>query len=682
MKKIFFGSSTPAGGDEPFWKPWGAGSWLLRLLLFLLLLFLLILLLNLFRKPASSLLGDDDGIRTDLPDPIIHPDTPDPVRVPVDTTTNFPHDIQHPGPYLPSPEDNNLPPINDDEIIIDDGHRQIVGDRLNVILDSSADDETFRQWSREFHDLYPDSTRYRIIYYDRLTKLLQIQVPAEEREEIMEKLPTQITDISFKVFPEGLMGNLQSRSRSNDDRRSSDQRRTNNRRRPNDPVFSDEQTAWYFEPIQAYEAWEITKGSPDVVVAICDSYFDLQHDDLNSDRIVKPYSVARRSGNVAPASGCDETSFLHGSMVASQALGNMDNGRGTAGIAPLCKFMPVSLGHQMSSMVVLQGLLYAIYQGANVVNLSIGDIYDEAISELSVEDQISISRQVGLEEQSVWEYVAQLANERNVTIVWAAGNENVFSGLDASKRGNATIKVSAVDQHLRKADFSNFGNFPQYNIEESTISAPGVDIVGAKPYNTYDIGPGTSFAAPIVTGAVALMKSLDASLTTTEIIDILQQTGKAVTGNTTIGKLLQIKDALELVKNNFASFNDLMNDHNSIVGLWQSTRVLPVTNSGQPTDDFCRQYFNITSTSAGQAIYYAATQNQLDYTAPLSIQWQSNKIVMRQDQPASNASANDFTFTPATFTWKADSTGRLECEYKSERETDLFYLRKIARRND
>lgn len=700
MKKIFFGSTTPAGGDEPFWKPWGAGSWLLRLLLFLLLLFLLILLLNLFRKPAGSQLADDDGIRTDLPDPIINPDTPDPVRVPVDTTTNFPHDIQHPGPFLPSPEDNNLPPITDDEIIIDDGHRQIVGDRLNVILDSSADDETFRQWSREFHDLYPDSTRYRIIYYDRLTKLLQIQVPAEEREEMMEKLPTQITDISFKVFPEGLMGNLQSQRRSRDggqstqprqsdderrsgnQRRSGDQRRSGNSRRPNDPVFSDEETAWYFEPIQAYEAWEITKGSPDVVIAICDSYFDLQHDDLNSDRIVKPYSVMRRTGNVAPANGCDEASFLHGSMVSSQALGNMDNGRGTAGIAPKCKFMPVSLGHEMSSMVVLQGLLYAIYQGASVVNLSIGDVYDPAVSQLSVEDQIAISRQIGLEEQSVWEYVAKLANERNVTIVWAAGNENVFSGLDSSKRGNATIKVSAVDKRLRKADFSNFGNFPEYNIEESTISAPGVDIVGAKPYNTYDIGPGTSFAAPIVTGAVALMKSLDASLTTAEIIDILQQTGKPVAGNTTIGKLLQIKDALELVKSNFANFSDLMNDHNSIVGLWQSTRMLPVTNSGQPTDDWCRQYFNITSTSAGQAIYYAATQNRLDYTAPLAIQWQSNKIVLHQEQPASNATANDFSFTPATFTWKADSTGRLQCEYKSNTESDLFYLRKIARRND
>lgn len=662
MKKILFGpSNASAGNNEPFWKPWGAGGWILRLLLFLGLLFLLILLLNLFRKPADTL---RDHPRADLPDPIVNPVTPDPVRVPVDTTANFPHDIQNPGPYLPSPEDNNIPPFDDDDIISDDGHRQIVGDRLNVILDSSADDETFRQWASEFHQFYADTTKYKIVYYDRLTKLLQIQIPEDEREEIMQQLPTQITDISFMVFPEGLMGTLQAA------------------RRPNDPIFQEDELAWYFRPIQAYEAWAITKGSPDVVVAICDSYFDLDHDDLNSNRIVNPYSVMRRTGNVAPAEDSDPASFLHGSMVASQALGNMNNGRGTAGIAPECKFMPVSLGHQMSSIVVLQGLLYAIYQGANVVNLSIGDVYDEAVSQLSVEDQIEISRHLALEEQAVWDYTAQLAKERNVTIVWAAGNENVFSALDASKRGGATIKVSAVDHQLHKADFSNFGNFPEYDIEESTISAPGVDIMGAKPYNTYDIGPGTSFAAPLVTGAVALMKSLDPTLTTDEIISILQETGRPIEGNTTIGKLIQIKDALLRVKDNFAHFDDIMHDHQSFVGLWQSTTLLRVTRNGQPTGEMCRQYIEVTSPSAGKAIYYDATDTRLDFTAPVTIEWQNNKIILRQTEHATNPNHRDNSFMPCTFTCVPDSSNLLQCEYRSESETDSFHLRRINQRND
>ena len=655
MKKIYFGSNeAPSGGNEPFWQPWGMGGWLLRLLGFLILLFILGVLLSLFKNPRSN----DETANAEVPDPIINPVTPDPGRVPLPGDVNFPHDIQNPGRNLPQPGDNNIPPYDDDDITSDDG-RQVVGDRLNVILDA-ADDQTFNKWADEFKALYPGE-EYKVVYYDRMTQLLQIQIPSSEREQIMQALPTQITDISFYVFPEGLMGNLY---------------------QPNDLVFEHPETNWYFAPIQAYEAWEITKGSPDVIVAICDSYFDLNHDDLNSDRIVKPYSVVRRNSNVKPASDCDEVSFLHGSMVASQALGNMDNQRGTAGIAPGCKFMPVSLGHMMTSLTVLQGLLYAIYQGASVVNLSVGDQFTDEVMQLGVEDQIALSRQISLEEQAVWDYVAELARERNVTIVWAAGNENVFTGLDASKRGNATIKVSAVDTDLHKADFSNFGNFAQYGIMESTISAPGVNIIGAKPYNTYDIGPGTSFAAPIVTGAVALMKSIDPTLSTAEIIEILQETGKPIEGDATIGKLIQIKDALMKVKNNFADFDDIMADHEKFVGLWRSTTLLEITTDGQPTGKKCRSYYDITSTAGGTSIIYA-TDTQKDYSTSLSIEWKPNEIVMTEAGTKTNPTDDTYRFVPLTLVCSPDSASLLRCVATDGNGTSTtIYLRKVTHRQD
>lgn len=658
MKKIYFGSSdAPTGGNEPFWKPWGTG-WLIRLLGFLALLFALILLLNLFKSVKTSI---DDEERTEIPDPIIHPVTPDPVRVPVDTMANVPHDIINPGENLPSPNDNNIPPHDDDDVIDDNG-RQIVGDRLNVILNSDANDDTFNKWADEFKNLYPGED-YKVVYYDKLTKLLQIQIPQDEREQIMQKLPTQITDIDFKVFPDGLMGNLEAPH-------------------PNDLVFEHPEVSWYFEPIQAYEAWEITKGSPDVVVAICDSYFDLDHDDLNSDRITQPYSVARRTGNVAPEEGCDEASFMHGSMVASQALGNMDNGRGTAGIAPLCKFMPVSLGYQMTSITILQGLLYAIYQGASVVNLSVGSMWTDEIMQLDVNDQIALSHELCLEEQAVWDWVADLARARNVTIVWAAGNENVFTALDASKRGDASIKVSAVDTELHKAEFSNFGNFPDRNLQESTISAPGVDIMGAMPYNTYNMGPGTSFAAPIVTGAVALMKSLDPSLTTAEIIEILRETGKPVEGAPTIGKLLQIKDALMKVKENFANFQDIMRDHNRFIGLWESTTLLNILTNGQVTGYQCRNYFDVTSTQGGTSIVFA-TNTRKDYTAPFTIEWKEDEIVITENGSKTHPTDRTYSFLPCVLRCKPDAGNLLKCDVRSSNgETDTYYLRRVRERHD
>ena len=113
--------------------------------------------------------------------------------------------------------------------------------------------------------------------------------------------------------------------------------------------------------------------------------------------------------------------------------------------------------------------------------------------------------------------------------------------------------MSAVDRHLKRADFSNFGNFRDKGLYESTISAPGVDIFGALPDNKYGAWPGTSFSAPIITGVVALIKSQNKDLTTQQIIKILQSTGKPVSGAPEIGNLVQIKDALLKAKQTVAS---------------------------------------------------------------------------------------------------------------------------------
>ena len=194
-----------------------------------------------------------------------------------------------------------------------------------------------------------------------------------------------------------------------------------------------------------------------------------------------------------------------------------------------------------------------MYHGASVINLSCGADFPESITKMPLEEQIAFSQQYGKPQEKMWNYVFQLAEKRNVTIVWAAGNENCFDAMDTSKRNPNTIRVSAVDRDLKKANFSNFGNFAERNLYESTISAPGVDIWGALPNNKYDAWPGTSFSAPIITGVVALIKSQNKDLTTKQIIKILQGTGKPVAGAPEIGNLVQIKDALIKAKQTVAS---------------------------------------------------------------------------------------------------------------------------------
>lgn len=664
MKKITFTKIKESSVGRFFWQPWGWLGCFTRILAFLAILALVMWLLNLLRGCDDNALSNDwDDTRENYPDIENIQDIGDEDPIgdkPLPPTDDVQRDIPNPGPNLPTPEDNKIPPINEDDIEVGDDGRQIVGNRLNVIFEPEANDDTFRQWANEFKSLYPGD-EYSVVFYDPYTKMLQIQVPASHREQVMQRLPRQIRDIPFKIFPDGIFA----------------PRAINV---PNDPVFKYEKLSWYFQPIQAFGAWEITEGDPGVKIAIVDSYFDLYHDDLYSDRILYPYSVWRRDSNVAPEDGCDELSFLHGSMVASQALGNKDNKRGTAGIAPKCSFIPVSVGYQATNMTMLCGILYAINRGANVINISMGASFDKRVSMIPVDDQIEISRRFGLPEQDVWDYVTELADKRNVTLVWASGNEDVFTSLDPSKRCDSAIRVSAVDEKLAKADFSNFGNFSEYNIEESTISAPGVNIFGAMPFNAYNIGPGTSFSAPIVTGAVALMKSLDPTLTNEEIIDILQKTGRQPSdGNRSIGPVIQIKDALLAVQSNFVKYDDILNDHNKLVGLWQSTELLRAMRNGVFTGEMVRQYFEFTSPDSGRSIIYE-TGSKTDFTARLEVTWTDSDVSWQMGTHTSPSS--DLVYVAANVQCRPDKNGLLQCIETSAADGSKlkYYIKKVKSR--
>jgi len=192
--------------------------------------------------------------------------------------------------------------------------------------------------------------------------------------------------------------------------------------------------------------------------------------------------------------------------------------------------------------------LYAIYSGADVVNVSLGMSFLDKQS-WPLGTQKGLIRNNFKEEERLWKEVFKLADEHNTTIVMAAGNENLLAGIDPMQRPSQAITVSAVDRGRKPYAKSSFSNYGEY----STVSAPGVNI-----YSTFDGGgymnlSGTSMASPIVTGAVALLKSLDKKLTTSAIKSILVSTGIPVSGN--IGNLVQLGNALKVVKGKLPNDN-------------------------------------------------------------------------------------------------------------------------------
>ena len=522
-----------------WWHEKGCLKWLLRLLLFLLLIVLLLFLLRQCNGGGCSRRGGVPVSHYDGGNPFMPNDPSSGIGggmggQPINKTPGNGSNGGDSGKaYSPiSPNDPGfgfLPtepvkpvPIDDGDIIDDEnGYRKIIDNRINVLLDD--DSLTINQFAADFKAVYKED-KYQIIYADPLIKRLQLQVPAEERvqikQELISRLPVQYTSDNVFIWDEVLMKSLFV---------------------PNDTKINE---CWYHNAIKTFSAWDITMGSEDIVVAVVDNGFALEHEDL-AGKVVKPYNVYTKSTDV------HESKEPHGSHVAGLAVATANNGCGIAGVAPNCKLMPIKVfdehGHT-STMPVLDGILYAVYNGADVVNLSLGMCMEKQLP-MSIQQQLI---QNGFkEEERVWNKVFEIANRNNTAIVIAAGNENLLAGIDPMQRSQNTIVVAAVGKdHTPLYDKTGFSNFGSY----TDVSAPGAKIISTVGNNRYMSMSGTSMAAPLVTGAVALVKSVNRTLSTAQIRDILQETGLEVNGN--IGKLIQLDKALEKAQNTSANIID------------------------------------------------------------------------------------------------------------------------------
>lgn len=499
-------------------KGWFAAiwPWLWKILLALLLLLLLLLLLRncrgCHRVPIYSPVDSIDNREWLITDPnvghgggIYDPGNP---YNPIPTPPNY-RDV------LP-PDQGVLPPIRDDDPIRrEPGQPVIIENRLNVLMEN--EDKSIMDLARDFKQKYPGS-QYQVVYYDDVVKRMQIVVPPEEREAIKERLPGEFApEYTLFVFDESMFEGVY---------------------KPSDPDMSNTNKTWYLTAIGAFNAWETTTGTESITVAVVDNGFNLGHKEFK-DKVVMPYNVWRHSAMISAQS------VDHGTHVAGTAIALADNGSGLCGIAPKCKFMPIQAADDRGRMTitsVLDGVLYAIYQGADVINISLGGTFS-GLDQYPEEMQRDLIRNHFKEEERVWNEVSRLAESHNVIIVAAAGNDNVLAGIEALQRPKNIIIVSAVDKQNRQHDKARFSNYGEY----STVSAPGVDIYSAygRGYRSLD---GTSMASPIVAGSVALMKSLNKNITAEQAICVLQSTGKDVDGD--IGPMIQLDKALLKVKNN------------------------------------------------------------------------------------------------------------------------------------
>jgi Subtilase family len=219
------------------------------------------------------------------------------------------------------------------------------------------------------------------------------------------------------------------------------------------------------------EAWDITTGSPDVVIAIVDTGVDASHPDL-AGAVLPGYDFVENRPATTPVDG-------HGTGVAGAAAARANNGIGGAGTCFRCSILPLRvIGNDGIAFdtTTARAIDYAVDHGAAVVNAS---IYGPNFSE-------PLRRSI------------QRARAAGVLVVAAAGNEG-NSTPQYPAAFPETVSVAASTYAGARASFSSFGSWVAFAAPEC---AP-ISVLGGSS----GVGCMTSVSSPLVAGIVGLMRT-------------------------------------------------------------------------------------------------------------------------------------------------------------------------------
>ena len=397
----------------------------------------------------------------------------------------------------------------------DETGRIIVGGLLNIAMVDKK--EEFKRMAITLKQAFPEAG-YEIVYFDDQTERIQLSYPEEVTATIKNDIRAKLSAYNLLLWDESVFYSS---------------------KRTNDPNTSVPEENWYLRAIHAPEAWDMTMGDTSVCIAVIDDGFDLTHAEFAGKRILNKYNSPLKNDAVTGGG-----TVVHGTHVAGLALANAENGIGGSGIAPNCSFMPVQIGGESEFFTmtdVVDGVLYALNKKADVINMSLGKHYGEAAKNLSLDEQKQIKANDDKDEEAFWKELFILAEKNNTLIILAGGNDNLLIGLDPMQRSEKVLKVVAVNERLKKASFSNFSEANSTSI--NYISAPGEHIFSTVPGNNYEFMDGTSMAAPIVTGCIALLKSAKPNMPNAEILKILHETAKPLS-ESNCPPLIQIDKAL------------------------------------------------------------------------------------------------------------------------------------------
>ncbi len=274
----------------------------------------------------------------------------------------------------------------------------------------------------------------------------------------------------------------------------------------------------------------VLRAASAITIAVVDTGADLSAPDLRA-KAPASFSVVNGTGNVRDRNG-------HGTFVASLAAGSVTNGGGIAGFGGDAKLLVVQAGGPEGSFTDIDeaaAIVYAVDHGARIINLSLGGTESSATERRAVE--YAASHGVLLVAAIGNEYEDGNPVEYPAALLQAPGSRGV---------GGLGLSVGASTQRGTRASFSNTGT-------HLSLAAPGEEVLSALSSHSpasvyprfalpgsggglYGYSSGTSFAAPQVAGAAALVWAAKPTATAAEVAQILEQSASGRgTWNSSLG---------------------------------------------------------------------------------------------------------------------------------------------------